>query len=384
MTKRLVYITAAIILILGGLYLRSTPPEDKEYALPYPEMAYRIIQSLAPAAEERVIIGYDPDHMAELTRRTQFQLQERGIKVILRPVGDTTPLEDQLAEADIFIWMPLGPNTDPEVAGREVEITNEWVKQAKNRQLHFHWDDGTRAADGMYGTHSKDIDELYLAALDIDYIKLNDRMDRAIDLLKKGPIQVTTPDGTDLHFSFGDRVFTKQNGDASLAATAPAQVLIQRHIELPAGALRVSPLEETVHGTLVIPSLRLASGLRDRSGDLVEVKNLTLTFKAGKIIKFTADEGREAFENYLNDNPALWHFREIGIGFNPKLIAPEDRSFIPYYGYGAGVVRLSLGNNQELGGAVTGTGVRWILFSNTTITTANGDILLKEGTLSDF
>jgi len=291
---------------------------------------------------------------------------------------------DQLRSPPKAVARAPGPNTDPATAGTEVEITNHWVEQAKNRQLHFHWDDGTRTADGMYGTHSPAIDALYASALDIDYNKLNGRMDRAIDLLKQGPIQVTTPDGTNLHFSFGDRVFTKQNGDASLAATGPAKVMIQRHIELPAGALRVSPMEETVHGTLVIPSLRLAGDLRDRSEGLVTVKNLTLTFTAGKITDFTADEGREAFEAYLNDNPALWHFREIGIGFNPKLTAPEDRSFMPYYGYGAGIVRLSLGNNQELGGSVTGKGVRWILFSNMTIITADGDTLMKDGKLSDF
>jgi len=32
---------------------------------------------------------------------------------------------------------------------------------------------------------------------------------------------------------------------------------------------------------------------------------------------------------------------------------PEGSPWIPYYGYGAGVVRLSLGDNSELGGKVT-------------------------------
>ncbi len=47
-------------------------------------------------------------------------------------------------------------------------------------------------------------------------------------------------------------------------------------------------------------------------------------------------------------------FREIALGFNPLLAVPDRAPWIPYYGYGAGVVRLSLGDNSELGGAVGG------------------------------
>ena len=52
-------------------------------------------------------------------------------------------------------------------------------------------------------------------------------------------------------------------------------------------------------------------------------------------------------------------FRELALGLNPLLEVPEENPWIPYYGYGAGVVRLSLGDNSELGGNVTGGYVRW-------------------------
>ena len=61
-------------------------------------------------------------------------------------------------------------------------------------------------------------------------------------------------------------------------------------------------------------------------------------------------------------------FREFVLGFNPLLAVPDDRSWIPYYGYGAGVVRLSLGDNSELGGSVTGGYVRWNFFADATVT----------------
>ena len=61
-------------------------------------------------------------------------------------------------------------------------------------------------------------------------------------------------------------------------------------------------------------------------------------------------------------------FREFALGFNPLLAVPRNNPWIPYYGYGAGVVRLSLGDNSELGGAVGGGYVRWNFFTDTTVT----------------
>ena len=50
------------------------------------------------------------------------------------------------------------------------------------------------------------------------------------------------------------------------------------------------------------------------------------------------------------------------------IAVPGINPWIPYYGYGAGVVRLSLGDNSELGGNVGGGYVRWNFFTDTTVT----------------
>ena len=83
----------------------------------------------------------------------------------------------------------------------------------------------------------------------------------------------------------------------------------------------------------------------------------------------TAVRGRDAVEAELQragDGARM--FREIAVGFNPLLAVPEREPWIPYYGYGAGVVRLSLGDNSELGGAVSGGYVRWNFFTDLTVT----------------
>ena len=74
-------------------------------------------------------------------------------------------------------------------------------------------------------------------------------------------------------------------------------------------------------------------------------------------------------------------FREFALGLNPLLAIPtSEPRWIPYYGYGAGVVRLSLGDNTELGGAVTGGYVRWNFFIDATVTVGN-DVWVRDGKL---
>jgi hypothetical protein len=73
-------------------------------------------------------------------------------------------------------------------------------------------------------------------------------------------------------------------------------------------------------------------------------------------------------------------FREFALGFNPLLAVPERTPWIPYYGYGAGVVRLSLGDNSELGGTVGGGYVRWNFFTDTTVTVGD-EVWVLDGRL---
>jgi hypothetical protein len=73
-------------------------------------------------------------------------------------------------------------------------------------------------------------------------------------------------------------------------------------------------------------------------------------------------------------------FREIGLGLNPRLAVPDRAPWIPYYGYGAGVVRLSLGDNTELGGTVGGNYVRWNFFTDLTVSVGN-TVWVRDGKL---
>jgi hypothetical protein len=76
----------------------------------------------------------------------------------------------------------------------------------------------------------------------------------------------------------------------------------------------------------------------------------------------------------------LSNFREFCVGFNTMLSMNPGESVVPYYGYGAGVVRLSLGDNEELGGTVRGGAVRWNFIADATVE-VGGQALVKDGKL---
>jgi hypothetical protein len=171
---------------------------------------------------------------------------------------------------------------------------------------------------------------------------------------------VTTPAGTDLTFMVSDRPVTKQDGDASAARTRAGRNLIDREIELPAGAIRVAPVEETVTGQIAFPP-GIWSGER--------VEGLVMRFERGRVTGVTAATGAAAVERELNQaGEGGRSFREFALGFSSLLAIPDTgEKWIPYYGYGAGVVRLSLGDNTELGGRVGGGYVRWNFFTDATV-----------------
>lgn len=193
--------------------------------------------------------------------------------------------------------------------------------------------------------------------------------------MRGGETRVTTPAGTDLRFRIGDRVVNRQDGDASAAGTADGTILIDREIELPAGAIRVAPIEESVNGTLAFPP-SVWGGVR--------VEGLLMTIESGRVTDIQATSGREAVVAELDAaGPAGRAFREFVLGFNPVLTVQKgERPWIPNFGYGAGVVRLSLGDNSELGGAVGGGYVRWNLFTDATVTVGD-EVWVKDGVLSE-
>ena len=338
-------------------------------AIPYPALARRIVTALAVEKGERVLLRYDPATLAPLLPVLTSQLEAKGATVASVPYGAAPDLAAKLAQTDIYVWLPAGEGG--ETPAEQRALLAKWLDDKRGRQIHFHWNGGTRDADGLTVPHTAPYDAVYTAALDIDYAALSRRQDAAASLIRSGEVRVTSPHGTDLRFVVRDRPFNKQDGNASKARMASARVRVDREIELPAGVLRVAPIESSVNGVLVIPKARFGAAVV--SGARLEIAN-------GVVVKAAAQSGDEALQTFLKSAPGASRFREFCLGFNPKLTVPAGSSALPYYGYGDGVVRMSLGDNEEVGGDVRGGGVRWFFFPDTTVT-VGATTLVKNGKL---
>ena len=262
-------------------------------------------------------------------------------------------LTDYLMQVDLGIMMPGASPSDVEYASMQ-----DVLRRDKGRTIHFHW-------SGAYNLSGEAIEidniknEYYQKVfLETDYIKLGKIQRSFEDDIRNKWIKISTPRGTNIKFKIGNRPVTKQDGNASSKREKQLN-LIDREIELPSGAIRVAPIEETVEGTIAFPN-SIWSGKK--------VEGLVLTFDSGKVINIESSTGKEAVKTELDSaGEAGYSFREFALGFNPLLAIPEENPWIPYYGYGAGVVRLSLGDNSELGGNVKGGYVRWNFFTDATV-----------------
>lgn len=337
-------------------------------------IAKRLVQALALQPGEKVLLVRQPgvfDEMAPLVRRAVVEAGGIDLGALETIPGNALPeaarkqaiesLKAMLAPVDAAIMMPGATPLDAAYAALQALLREQG---GARRTIHFHWDGGgapsaTPVPGGMLPSPD-DVSATYRRAiLETDLAALASAQ-RAFETAMRGAeVHVTTPLGTDIRFRIADRHVTRQDGDASAERARQAVVLIDREVEIPAGAIRVAPIEESVKGVIVFPPSQWGGR---------EVTGLKLGFHKGRVISIEAASGKDAVEEELaKGGDGARSFREFALGFNPMLAVPKDRPWIPYYGYGAGVVRLSLGDNSELGGKVTGGYVRWNFFTDATV-----------------
>jgi hypothetical protein len=143
-----------------------------------------------------------------------------------------------------------------------------------------------------------------------------------------------------------------------------------REEELPAGVLRTTDLEGT-------------------SGMFVGYASFDTR---SAILKATLTNGRVTRLESIRDGEALvaeWRLAtgakdlpgEFVIGANPALTPMLGSGFMPYYGYGAGVIRLALGDNWESGGRNRSSNGEVLMFLPGATLTAGGQELIRRGEL---
>lgn len=378
-----------LYIILASIFLfscRETDTTSSSGDLDFHSISHKIIEQAHLQPGERVLLVVKPGRFDSLALELKAHLEEAGAMYLgivsvdsIQPqswstdftnklrITEKDSLVNVLSSVDLGIMLPgATPANDVYTALQQV------LNQGKGRTVHFHWE-GAYSINGEPLKMDSKIDSFYqYALLKTDYTALSQKQQQFENAMRSTWVEVSTLEGTNLKFQIRDRPVTKQDGNASMAHMASAKNLIDREVELPSGAIRVAPIEESVEGTIAFP---------DAMWNNVKAEKVILTFVKGKVTEVNATKNKDSVVAELNaGGDAAYSFREFALGFNPLLKVPADHKWIPYYGYGAGVVRLSLGDNSELGGNVKGNYVRWNFFTNATVK-VNGEVWVLEGVM---
>ena len=381
-------VRCAVLLVVSASALSQTVPP--RFTMQWEALAAHIVERLDLQPGERFLAVARPGDFDELIPHLRYEVMRAGavdlgvIDVLAEPVpaqwsedvllkGGSTArdaLAEMLGAVDASVMLPGTNPTHPVYAAIQ-----DLLRAGRGRTIHFHWLQNGSAfpLPGQPLPPSHVLEATYQRALlEADYDALAAHQQRFVRAMRSGEVRVTSPAGTDIRFRIGDRPVNFQDGDASAGRADRGVVLVDREIELPAGVVRVAPMEESVTGTIAFPPSQWSGR---------GVAGLTLTFEAGNVVAVSAESGQDAVAAEMDGAGAAGRaFREFALGFNPLIAVPQDHAWIPYYGYGAGVVRLSLGDNSELGGAVRGGYVRWNFFTDTTVT-IDGEEWVRDGKL---
>lgn len=378
-------IIAMLLALSPASFSQSVPPR---FTMEWEALAAHLVERLELQPGERFVAVAHPGLFDELIPHLRYAVMQAGavdlgvIDVLAEPVpvawnenvlrDGGQAAQDALAKmlegVDASIMLPGANPAHPVYAAIQDNL-----RAQRGRTIHFHWLQNGSAfpLPGQPLPPVHVMESVYQRAmLQADYEQLSAHQRRFEEAMRGGEVRITSTAGTDIRFRIGDRPVNFQDGDASAARAERGVVLIDREIEIPAGALRVAPLEQSVNGTIAFPPSQWSGKA---------VTGLILTFEAGTVVEISAESGQEAVEAEMaGAGPAGRAFREFALGFHPLLAVPEENQWVPYYGYGAGVVRLSLGDNSELGGSVRGGYVRWNFFTDTTVT-IDGDLWVSDG-----
>jgi hypothetical protein len=381
---------------LALLLLASSARAGDELGLPQVDaaaIARRVVGALRPARGEAAVLVFDPAYYPELTTAFSVELEKAGAHPVLA-LAESPPevlaplfsnpaaiksredafvalLEPVFRKASLFFWMPVRA-TFP---GRPLE---RLVDGSAVRGVHFHW---LLPLSGRTPEEIATASRLYeKAILETDYAALSKDQDRLIAALRGRDLRLTTPAGTDLRLRVPqDAWFHKNDGDLSPERARGARGARDREMEFPAGALRFIPDAGATEGTLVVP--RIVIPRAGPEGGVVQ--GARFEFKAGRVAASSAAANEAGLRRLLESiGGDIGKVGEVVLGTNPLLAGRLPSGDLPYYGYGSGYVRVSLGDNWESGGQLrTASGENLWLFLEGATLSAGSSALVRDGQL---
>ena len=293
--------------------------------------------------------------------------------------AECAAMEKLFGLADAFILLMNDRRSKRRtLAGGMIEpIVEHW----KGRAVHLHWFHDPANEDPGTPVNLA-LDRMYEASIvDLDHAELG-RMMRALAARMAGQtVHLTDPRGTDLRFT-APRHFHTNYGDASRARMATLTSGRDREEELPAGSFRLLPEPDSAAGVIVMPPAKegespfLGRGFDSRP---FAEAGLRFFYEQGRVTRVVTGGDQTQLD-------ALWaaetgdkdRIGEMILGCNPLLRAVPGSSFQPQYGFGAGIVRMILGDNVLSGGPHVSSFHRWLMLDDASVS-VNGETIVRDG-----
>jgi leucyl aminopeptidase (aminopeptidase T) len=210
------------------------------------------------------------------------------------------------------------------------------------------------------------------AAVSADYAAISRRGNAIAETLRGADeIHITSPAGTDVRFAIGGRTVFVDDGIVT-PDEADSKMFIERWATLPGGQVFTSIDEGSAEGTVVVAKTRCQyqpmTGIRFNIAD-------------GYIEDFEAGSNASCFEDAMEPfEKAASRLGSVSIGLNPALKVMEKNGADYRPGDAAGMVWLSFGDNQLLGGKNETTGSMAFPIVNATVT-VDGSVVVRDGVL---
>jgi hypothetical protein len=341
----------------------------------YAALANIVVQRawhLAPG--ERVVVFWDRGSDRGMAAPLQAAIKRAGgfveeieapTTASVRDLSDAQRAERNQRWAVIFarsqaaIWLPSPLDAVDD------QPFEHLVSGSNVRSIHFHWFLPPDPPDVAL------VEAMYAQAIAVPQDLIGARIAAVETAIRGRKLHVTAVNGTDVTFTIPKDAWIHRNtGLASREKVSGARSVRDREEELPASVLRTTDMRD-MDGTFVgYVSFDTRSTL------------LRATFAHNKMVRLQSVRGGD-------DVLVKWRAAigdknipgEFVVSTNPKLAAVLPSGFMPYYGYGAGVVRLSVGDNWESGGKNRSSNGELLMFLPGATVTAAGRTLIESGQL---
>ncbi len=380
---------------LGGLGGNIAKAQDKDHR----ELAGRIVKTSANVKPGDVVVVAGGKHDVALMEAlaieaakagglvTMFLDSDRLERAIFTEVPENyldqppTFFAEWLKHINVFIGLPgvedakatFGdvPQERFAKAAKAGQVVTDSLNASGVRGVFIGYPTQSDAAVNQldFPTYQK----VFWDAVGADYQKISQGGNKLKQMLEGAKtVRVTSPSGTELTFSLGERPIFVDDGIMTQEKTN-SQYVLNRTVSLPSGTVFLAPIETSANGKVVIP--------RDQCR-FKPVTGESFDFKQGRLENYKAETGGKCFaETMAPYSGPKDMFASFQIGLNPAAkIMENPGDYRP--GNAVGLVTIGIGDNQLLGGSnkVAGGGFTFSIVNATVA--IDGKTVVQDGKLT--